>query len=135
MSPKRKTLRLLAFGIICGGAIWIFSPWLTGRAEPWDADGPIWALSWLLVAVLGGLVGRVRGICLPLGYGLGQMLVTIRSIRGEFGLLGWTFIGGFTAVAVAGTLAMVGVIALFRRLARRLRAQNGAGNGADQTSQ
>jgi hypothetical protein len=119
MSQKRKALRLLGLGILCGAAIWVFSPWLTGRTEPWDADLPIWSLSWLLAAVLGGLVGHVRGILLPLGYGLGQMLVTVRSLNGEFGPLGWMFIVGFAALAVAGTLAIIGITALIKRLARR----------------
>lgn len=129
MSPKRKALRLLAIGILCGAAIWFFSPWITGRREPWDADLPIWPFSWLLVALLGGLIGNLRGILLPLGYGLGQMLATIRSLSGEFGLLGWMFIAGFTALALAGTLAMIGVVTLLKRFARRAGEHTGTGNG------
>jgi hypothetical protein len=121
MTATRKALVLLAVGIALGAAIWVFSPWLTGRIEPWDAEQPIWALSWLVVAILGGLAGHVRGVCLPLGYALGQMLVTIKSVFvGEFGALGWMFIGMYAAVALAITLALVGVIALVKYLARRL---------------
>ena len=81
---------------------------------------PIWTLSWLAVAVLGGLTGHVRGVCLPLGYALGQMLVTIKSVFvGQFGALGWIFIGTYAAVAVAGTLALAGVIALLKYFWRR----------------
>jgi len=102
-----------------GATIWIFSPWLTGKIEPWDADQPIWALSWLVVAILGGLPGHVRGVCLPLGYALGQMLVTIKSVFvGQFGALGWIFIGTYAAVAVAVTLALAGVTALLKYLWR-----------------
>jgi hypothetical protein len=121
MTATRKALVLLAVGIALGAAIWVFSPWLTGRIEPWDADQPVWALSWLAIAILGGLTGHVRGVCLPLGYALGQMLVTIKSVFvGEFGALGWMFIGTYAAMAIAVTLALAGVIALVKYLARRL---------------
>jgi len=119
MSAIRKALAWLTLGIMMGAAIWIFSPWLTGKIEPWDADQPIWTLSWLVVAILGGLIGHVRGVCLPLGYALGQMLVTIKSVFvGQFGALGWIFIGTYAAVAVAVTLALVGVTALLKYLWR-----------------
>ena len=119
MTPKRKALALLAFGMLLGVAIWLFSPWLTGRIEPWDADAPIWSLSWLLVAVLGGLTGHVRGACLPLGYALGQMLVTVKSVFiGQFGGMGWMFIGGYAAVAVVATFMLAGATVLVKRLWR-----------------
>ena len=119
MTQNRKALVLLALGMLLGVAIWLFSPWVTGKSEPWDADAPIWSLSWLLVAALGGLTGHVRGACLPLGYALGQMLITVKSVfLGEFGALGWMFIGGYAAVAITVTLALVGVTALVTRLRR-----------------
>ena len=71
MSSTRMALALLTVGILLGIAIWVVSPWLTGTVEPWDADIPVWSLSWLVVAIAGGLVGHVRGAFLPLGYGLG----------------------------------------------------------------
>lgn len=76
-------------------------------------------LSWLLIAVVGGLVGHIRGVCLPLGYALGQMLFTIRSVFvGEFGVLGWIFIGGYTAVATLVTLSLVGATAMLKKIRR-----------------
>lgn len=119
MTAARKALSLLALGALLGGAIWLFSPWITGKAEPWDADAPIWTLSWLLVAILGGLAGHVRGVCLPLGYALGQMLCTAPALRtAEFGALGWLFIGVYAAVAVLVSFALIGLIAVVRRLWR-----------------
>lgn len=120
MTARRAALSLLALGVLLGAAIWLFSPALTGRAEPWDADAPIWFLSWIPLALLGGLSGRIRGICLPLGYALGQMLVTVKSVFvGEFGALGWMFIGAYAAAATAATLAVVGVTVVLKRLWRR----------------
>ena len=122
---RRKALVLLALGIALGAAIWLFSPWLTGKVEPWDAEelvwslAPIWPLSWLAVAVLGGLTGHVRGICLPLGYALGQMLVTIESVlMGPFGALGWIFIGIYAAVAIVIALGLIGATTLLKYLWR-----------------
>ncbi len=96
-------------GVFLGMAIWFFSPWLTGKVEPWDSDAPIWSLSWLVVALFGGVTGHVCGVCLPIGYALGRMLVTIRSVFfGPFGALGWLFIAGYAMAAVIVTLALVG---------------------------
>lgn len=76
-------------------------------------------LSWLLIAVTGGLVGHVRGVSLPLGYALGQMLITIQSLFvGEFGALGWLFIGGYAAVATLVTLSLIGITALLKKIRR-----------------
>ena len=114
---KPNTLVLLATGILAGVGIWIFSPWLTGTIEPWDAETPIWMLSWLPIAVVGGLVGHIRGVCLPLGYALGQMLITIQSVfGGEFGALGWLFIGGHAAVAIFVTLSLIGITTLLKKI-------------------
>ncbi|MDX2252867.1 MAG: hypothetical protein NW202_11300 [Nitrospira sp.] len=110
---------LLATGVLAGIAIWVCSPWPTGTIEPWDVEAPIWMLSWFLVASIGGLVGHVRGVCLPLGYALGQMLITIQSVfDGEFGPLGWLFIGGYAAVAIFVTLSLIGVTALLKKIRR-----------------
>ncbi|MFZ2651895.1 MAG: hypothetical protein WA210_17500 [Burkholderiaceae bacterium] len=119
MNARARALALLGVGAILGAAIWLFSPWLTGRAEPWDADFPLWGLSWLLIGVAGGLVGRLRGLCLPVGYALGQMLLTIQSLfTGPFGALGWMFIAGYAGVSVSLAGAIIGVFALRRRFQR-----------------
>jgi len=119
---KHKALTLFGVGSVLGIAIWVVSPWLTGKVEPWDADAPIWPLSWLLLAVLGGLVGHRRGVYVPLGYALGQMLITTPSVFiGEFGVLAWVFIGCYAAAAVAVALVVLGAVAILKRL-RRMRA-------------
>ena len=116
-----RALSLLALGMILGVAIWLLSARITGSAEPWDADAPFWLYSWVLMAVLGGLSGRIRGACLPLGFALGQMLITIQSVFvGEFGALGWMFIGAYAAAATIVTLTLAGAVAAFKGLRRRL---------------
>ena len=119
MMSRLNAQVLLSIGVLSGIAIWVFSPWLTGTIEPWDADTPIWPLSWFVVAIVGSLIGHVRGVCLPLGYALGQMLITIQSVFvGEFGALGWMFIGSYAAVATLVTLSLIGVTALLKKIRR-----------------
>jgi len=120
MTARRHALILLALGALLGVATWVFSPWLTGRVEPWDADLPIWLALWLIVAIAGGLTGRVRGTLLPIGYALGQMLVTGRPLLvGDLtALLGWYFIFAYAAVAVLLSFAIAALIAALKRLRR-----------------
>lgn len=109
----------LVTGIALGLAVWVLSPWLAGMAEPWDSASPWWTASWPVVALAGGATGRLRGAALPLGYALGQMLATLPAAGGEFGLLGWLFIGAFALAACLGSLAVAGAVALLRRWRRR----------------
>ncbi|MEW5976771.1 MAG: hypothetical protein AB1898_13290 [Acidobacteriota bacterium] len=114
---RYQALAALVVGSLLGMGVWIFSPWLVGVSEPWDADTPFWTLSWLAIALVGGLMGHLRGVWLPLGYALGQIIVTIPlASRSEFGVLGWLFIGGYALAAGLGTLALVGLVTLLRRL-------------------
>lgn len=122
MSSRRSALALLTAGAALGGAIWVFSPWLTGAKEPWDADVPVWSLSWIAVAFGGGLTGRAVGALLPLGYALGQMLATLgAALKSEFGVLGWLFILGYGVAAILGTLLLAAGATLARRFRRRRR--------------
>ena len=117
MSTDRAALAWLGTGVALGGAFGWFSPAITGHAEPWDADAPVWGLSWLVVALAGGAAGRPRGILLPIGYAAGQMLATLRiTLTGEFGFLGWIFIAAYAAPAIAVAAALAGIWALVRRM-------------------
>ncbi len=117
-SRSRSALVLFGLGVFLGVSVWVFSPWLTGKTEPWDAEAPIWGLSWLAVAILGGLTGRASGALLPLGYAVGQMLITIRSPFGEFGILGWLFIVGYAFAGVFVALAVAGLTIFYKRILR-----------------
>ena len=117
MSTDRAALAWLGTGVALGVAFWRFSPAITGHAEPWDAEAPVWGLSWLVVALAGGAAGRPRGILLPIGYAAGQMLATLRiTLTGEFGFLGWVFIAAYAVPAIAVATALVGACALVRRM-------------------
>ena len=51
----RKFARPIA--AVLGAAIWVFSPAVTGRAEPWDAHGPYY---WAALFVSGCVVGLIE---------------------------------------------------------------------------
>jgi hypothetical protein len=124
VSSRHAALSLLGVGAALGVAVWMFSPWLTGASEPWDAAFPLWPLSWLTVAIGGALTGRALGVMLPAGYALGQMGATLRAaFSSEFGLLGWLFIVGYAVAAMLGTLLIVAGTAQVRRL-RRSRGES-----------
>ncbi len=88
---------------LVGALIWAISPWITGRAEPWDADSPYY-----LVALLTG--GMVLGFTWPknlwivfLGIWLGQLAYMALFLPlGPLVVLGVGFSGGFSLVTFAG---------------------------------
>jgi len=119
-----RPLQFLGLGISLGLAIWILSPMLLGNVEPWDPSLPVWSVSWLVIGILGGLTRRARGVFLPVGYGLGQMLITIRSpFIGQFGALGWLFIGWYTLFACVLALGTAGLLVLGSRVWNLVRAR------------
>lgn len=54
-----RAVHAFAVSAVLAALIWALSPALTGRTEPWDSDGPYYALALLLAgAVAGALVPR-----------------------------------------------------------------------------
>jgi len=121
---RMRSVQLLVLGIVLGFAIWILAPLFLGTFEPWDSPLPVWSISWLVMGVLGGLTRRARGLLLPVGYALGQILLTIRSpFRGEFGTLGWLFILWFALLACIAALGTAGLMIVGSRLRDLVRAR------------
>lgn len=55
----RRAALALVVSAVLAALIWAISPAVTGRAEPWDSDGPYYALALVLAgAVSGALVPR-----------------------------------------------------------------------------
>ena len=46
----------LPIGLALGAAIWVLSASITGRAEPWDANGPYYPAALLVAGFVGGLL-------------------------------------------------------------------------------
>lgn len=123
LRSQRAAMLLLASGVALGVGVWVFSPWLTGHVEPWDAERPIWIASWLAIGFVGGCTGRVRGLLLVLGYALGQMLITIKPVLWLEFPLGWFFILYWMGAALVMALALVLAQLLVRHLWRRVRSK------------
>ena len=104
-SSNRRSRPLLAFLVAVGSSalIWALSPWLTGHAEPWDADG-IYYLAALGVAglVSGALMPRPLWVQYP-GAVLGQLAYEAVFLEvGPLFLLGAAFLLGYSLLFVLG---------------------------------
>ena len=91
---------------ILGALIWALSPLLTGQAEPWDADGPIYVIA--LVAA-----GLIAGAFIPkslwahyLGSVVGQLGYEALFLNiGPLFLLGAVFLLGYSAIFLTAAAA------------------------------
>ena len=111
MNPRRWSAFLL--GLVLGAAIWLLSPWITGRSEPWDAEGGYYAGGLLLSGVVGGLVLPLHWASVTLGIFAGQLLVIIGGIladpaSGGLWPLGVLFLAFYSSLALLG--AVVGAV-------------------------
>ena len=116
MSVKLDRRAALLIGGGLGAAIWLLSPLLTGRREPWDAEGPYYAVALLGAGVLGALLAPQHWRSIPLGVFLGQAAVLLGGVLadpGDGGLwpLGVIFLGVYSLLALFGA----GIVALVYR--------------------
>lgn len=107
MNPRRWSAFLL--GLILGAAIWLSSPWITGRSEPWDAEGGYYPGALLATGALGGLLIPMHWPTLASGIFAGQLLVILGGVladpvSGGLWPLGVGFLGFYSALAFVGAL-------------------------------
>ena len=100
---KDFIISILISGIL-GALIWAFSPYVTGMAEPWDAETPYY-FTCLFVA------GFITGIICPrhiwgafLGIVIGQLLYMLIFLP-----LGPLIVIGIPVMFAFGLLALVGI--------------------------
>jgi hypothetical protein len=111
VNPRRWSAFLL--GVILGAAIWLLSPWITGRSEPWDAENGYYSGALLATGVLGGLLLPMHWAILGLGILVGQALVILGGVLAEpasGGLwpLGLVFLAAYSILGLVG--ALVGAV-------------------------
>jgi hypothetical protein len=105
---------------VAGALIWVASPWLTGKREPWDAQGFFYLGSLVAVGLVSGVVAPRRYFATWGGAYVGQFVGTLLSGPiGSLAPLGWFVVLPFTCLivlsaAVAGTIARYVVTALVR---------------------
>ncbi len=111
---KRLTF-VLAMGL--GAAIWLASPAMTGRREPWDAHGPYFPVSLVAAGLLAGLAEPGRPWKTGSAIYAGQMAAILLGSGGDFGLLplGAILLVVYTLLSVAGAAVSGAVIRAFSR--------------------
>ena len=121
MRTSRKNLWvwLLATGL--GAAIWVASPFVTGRREPWDAHSPYYILALAGAGFVTGWLEPSRAWRWALAIYAGQCLavIALTSVRGDdlrlFVPLGMIALAMYTLLSLAGAAAG----GMLRRLAGR----------------
>jgi hypothetical protein len=107
MNPRRWSAFLL--GLVLGAAIWLLSPWISGRSEPWDAEGGYYVGALLATGALGGLLIPLHWPTAALGIFIGQLLVILGGVladpaSGGLWPLGVMFLAVYSVLAFAGAL-------------------------------
>ena len=125
IKSNRRSAFLL--GSVLGASIWLLSPLITGRREPWDADGGYYPGALVLTGILGGLVMPQHWGSIAIGIFAGQAVVLLGGVLAEpasGGLwpLGLLFLAAYSVLGLVG--AGVGT-ALIRVRGRRKRSRGG----------
>jgi hypothetical protein len=107
MNPRRWSAFLI--GVVLGAAIWLLSPWITGRSEPWDAEGGYYPGALLAAGALAGLLIPMHWGSATLGIFVGQVLVIVGGVladpaSGGLWPLGLIFLAGYSVLALVGAL-------------------------------
>jgi hypothetical protein len=104
----------LLIGVGLGAAIWLVSPLITGRREPWDAEGGYYPAALLGAGVLGGVLAPRHWLSVALGVFGGQVVVLLGGVMAEpasGGLwpLGVSFLAFYSVLALLGAGLGAGV--------------------------
>jgi hypothetical protein len=101
-------------GLILGAAIWLLSPFITGRREPWDAEGNYYAGALLAAGALAGIIVPAYWGTTVLGIFVGQVLVLLGGVladpsSGGLWPLGVLLLGAYSVLALLGAAIVKGV--------------------------
>ena len=112
--PKLFRRAALLIGLGLGAAIWLISPLITGRREPWDAEGGYYIGALLLTGTIGGVLAPHHWLSLVFGIFGGQVLVLLAGVvadpaSGGLWPLGVLFLGIYSVLALVGALLGAGI--------------------------
>ncbi len=96
-------------GLAIGVGIWLLSPLVTGRREPWDAGGGYYEASLLGAGLLGGLLFPGDSRLFVAGIFVGQVMVLLGGVlrdpsSGGLWPLGMVFLAFYTVLALLGAI-------------------------------
>jgi len=119
MSRSLPTAARFLIGLAIGAAIWLLSPLITGKREPWDAEGGYYAGALLGAGLLGGLLLPEQARGFVAGIFVGQVLVLLGGVLSDPSSGGlWPL--GLMFLALYSLLALLG--ATLGSAVRRLRS-------------
>jgi hypothetical protein len=115
-------------GLGLGAAIWLLSPLVTGRREPWDAQGLYYLGALFGSGVVGGLLAPHAWFSVAVGILVGQALVLLAGVvrdpaSGGLWPLGLVFLAFYSVVALLGAALGAAAQPSARRLLDSHRAR------------
>src|SRR5215208_3097677 len=104
-SLGRRSAFLVGVGL--GALIWLLSPAVTGRREPWDAAGGYYYGALLGAGLLGGLAAPAHWGTIAIGVFVGQALVLLGGVlvtpaSGGLWPLGVVFLSIYSLLSLLG---------------------------------
>ena len=115
--PRLTRRAVLIVGFVIGLGLWLVPAEFMNLSEPWDGNGPGYALALVISGLVLGFLGPSRPGAAVTGVFLGQLVVLIWRVlaspeNSELWLVGVVMLAGYTSVAT-GVGAMLG--SLLRR--------------------
>ncbi len=103
----RRSRTAFAIALVCGAGIWLLSPLVTGRAEPWDAAGWYYSGALFLAGCAVALLFPAHPGVVALGIVAGQIFVLLGRVAvdpsgGGLWPLGLVFLIGYGVVPLLG---------------------------------
>lgn len=119
-----QSLAALVSGLVLGAMVWALSPALTGKVEPWDAEGTYYYVCLLLAGFVAALICPQRFWLAPIGIFIRQFVYALAALPpAPLMALGAAFMALYSLVALAGAAGAFGLMHGFRA-ARRSRTSN-----------
>jgi hypothetical protein len=80
---ERRRRAAFATALVCGAGIWLLSPLVTGRAEPWDAAGWYYPGALFLAGCAVALLFPAHPGVVAIGIVAGQILVLLGRVAAD----------------------------------------------------